>query len=358
MDYARTHLPVVAQPIGLVDGFARRISYLRLSLTDRCNYRCVYCMPEAGVDLLPRSDVLSFEEIERLTRVFVGLGVRRLRLTGGEPTVRKGVVDLVARLSRLGLDEIVMTSNGHLLPDLAAPLRDAGLAGVNVSLDSLDADRFRALTRRGDLGRVLAGIEAAGAAGLRLKINAVVLRGGNEEEIPALCSYAWARGITPRFIEHMPMSDGAVYQASGHVPAAEIRARVEAAFGAPLVAAGPVDRPGRPAETSAGVGAAGETAGPARYLALPDGRQLGIISAMTEHFCDRCNRLRLTSTGELHTCLGHDDATNLRSILRDGGSDDDLCAAIAAAVAGKRAGHEFQLSGAGGPRKHMIAIGG
>jgi cyclic pyranopterin phosphate synthase len=285
---------------------------------------------------------LSFVEIERLVSVFARLGVRRVRLTGGEPTVRKGVVEIVGRLAAVpGLDEVVMTSNGHLLPDLAAPLAAAGLRGVNVSLDSLDVERFRRLTRRGDLARVIGGIDAALAAGLRVKINAVVLRDENDAEVAALCAFAWARGVLPRFIEHMPMSDGAVYHAAGHVSAAEIRARVEAAFGAPLSPVG---------EDAA--------AGPARYLALPDGRTLGVISAMTDHFCASCNRLRLTSTGDLHACLGYDDATDLRAILRGGGSDEDLRAAIAGAVTGKRAGHEFQLSGAGGPRKHMIAIGG
>jgi cyclic pyranopterin phosphate synthase len=336
-------LPVVADRApALVDGFARRIRYLRVSVTDRCNYRCVYCMPAEGVELRARDEVLAFEELERLIRVFAALGVRRVRLTGGEPTVRKGVVDLVARVAAVpGIEAVVMTSNGHLLPDLAAPLAAAGLREVNVSLDTLDPVRFRAMTRRGELERVIAGIDAARAAGLKVKLNAVALRGVNDDEVAAICAWAWARGITPRFIEHMPMSDGAVYAAGAHLPAAAIRAAVEAAFGGPLVA-----REGAPTE------------GPARVLALPDGRALGIISAMSEHFCATCNRLRLTSTGELHTCLGHDDATDLRTLLRGGAPDADLRDAIVRAVAGKREGHTFRLDGAGGPRKHMIAIGG
>ena len=340
----RTKLPVISEKPALEDRAHRRITYVRVSLTDRCNFRCTYCMPAEGMKFVPRDEVLHFEEIVRLARVFAGLGVRRIRLTGGEPTVRRGVVDLVAALREVeGIDELVMTSNGHLLGQLAAPLARAGLVAVNVSLDTLRPDRFRALTRRGDLAPVIAGIDAALAAGLRVKLNAVALRGENDDEIAALCAFGWERGVTPRFIEHMPMSEGMIYQRTAHLSAAEIRERVRGSFGAELEAEG---------ETA--------TAGPARYWRLlPDGaRRFGIISAMTEHFCSTCNRVRLSAIGELHTCLGYDDATDLRSILRDGGSDDDLRQAIAAAVAGKRDGHGFDLSGAGGPRKHMISIGG
>ena len=334
----------------IIDRFARRIEYLRISLTDRCNYRCTYCMPEAGVDLLPREQVLSFEELERLVRVFAGLGVRRIRLTGGEPTVRKNMVELVSRIAAVpGIEEVVMTTNGHLLSDLAAPLRAAGMAEINVSLDTLDPDRFRAITRRGDLARVLAGIDAALAAGMKVKLNAVVLGGFNDsaEELAGLCQFGWEHGAMPRFIEHMPMSDGAVYEAGRHVPAAAIRARISGALGERIAADSPSARP----------------VGPARYSRLePSGRRFGIISAMSEHFCDTCNRLRLTSTGELHACLAWDDAFNLREILRSGRAgdelDDALRGAIAGAVAGKREGHEFEIGGRGGPTKHMVAIGG
>jgi cyclic pyranopterin phosphate synthase len=334
----------------IIDRFARRIEYLRISLTDRCNYRCTYCMPEEGVELLPRDQVLSFEELEVLVRVFAGLGVRRIRLTGGEPTVRKHMVELVGRLTAVpGIDEVVMTTNGHLLADLAPALRAAGMAEVNVSLDTLDADRFRAITRRGDLGRVLAGIDAALAAGIAVKLNAVVLGGFNDsaEELTGLCQFGWSRGAMPRFIEHMPMSDGMLYEVGRHVPAAAIRSRIGAVLGEEVVSD---HRGARPV-------------GPARYFRLePSGRTFGIISAMSEHFCDTCNRLRLTSTGELHACLAWDDAFNLREILRSGRSaeeiDRDLRATIAAAVADKREGHDFQIGGAGGPTKHMVAIGG
>ena len=337
MPPAARSLPVLS------DRFARRIEYLRVSLTDRCNYRCTYCMPEEGVELVPRADVLTFEELERLMRVFARLGVRRVRLTGGEPTVRKGVVDIVSRLARVpGIEELAMTTNGHLLTDLAVPLRAAGLGELNVSIDTLDRDRFRALTRRGDLDRVVAGIDAALAAGLEVKLNAVALRGVNEEELADLCRFGWERGATPRFIEHMPMSGGEVYVPARHLGAAEIRHRIGQALGAP-VAPDPDD--------------AARPRGPARYFAVA-GRRFGIISAMSEHFCATCNRVRLTATGDLHACLAFDDAVGLRDPLRAGASDEDLAAAIQSAADGKREGHQFQLGGGGAPRKHMVAIGG
>ena len=340
--------PIPVDP--LLDGFARRIRYLRVSVTDRCNYRCTYCMPEELSDQLVferKEAVLSFEELERLVGVFARLGVRKIRLTGGEPTVRKGIVELARRIAAVpGIDQLVMTSNGHLLDELAAPLAAAGVSAINISIDTLDPVKFRALTGRGDLSRVLAGIDAAVAAGMKVKTNAVALHGSTDDELVALCEYAWARGAVPRFIEHMPMSAGALYASAAELSAQEIRRVLEAAFG-PLVAA---DREAR---------AAGADPGPARYWRVAaTGRELGIISAMTEHFCGDCNRLRLTATGELHACLGHDDAISLRDVLRAGGSDDDLVRSIAAAVTGKRAGHVFDRSGAGAPQKHMIGIGG
>jgi cyclic pyranopterin phosphate synthase len=347
---ARVHLPVLGKipmlgPVTadpLLDTFARRVRYLRISVTDRCNYRCSYCMP-GDVESSPRTAVLSFEELERIVHVFARLGVRKLRLTGGEPTVRKGIVDLVARLASVpGIEQVVMTTNGHLLDELAAPLARAGLAGVNVSLDTLDGERFSEVTGRGDLARVLAGIDAACAAKLRVKTNAVALYGVNDDELAALCDAAWSRQATPRFIEHMPMSQGAFYDVARGISARAIRDAITGAFGE-LV---PVD-----------VAAHARDAGPARYwrLARDPSREVGIISAMTEHFCDDCNRLRLTATGELHACLGHDDAVSLRDVIRAGASDDDLRGAIGAAVAGKRAGHDFA---AAPPRQHMIGIGG
>jgi cyclic pyranopterin phosphate synthase len=306
-------------------------------------------MPEGLGDQLvfePRSAILSFEEIGRLVGVFARLGVRKVRLTGGEPTVRKGIVQLAGQIAATpGIEQVVMTSNAHLLGELAAPLAAAGVSAINISLDTLDAARFHTLTGRGDLARVLAGVDAAVAAGLRVKLNAVALRGVNDGEMVALCEYAWARGAVPRFIEHMPMSDGALYAAEAELSAAEIRRTLEAALG-PLVAA-PPEQPER------------RDAGPARYWRIAaTGREVGIISAMTEHFCDDCNRLRLTATGALHACLGHDDAISLRDVIRGGGSDEDVVRAIAAAVTGKRAGHVFERTGQGAPQKHMIGIGG
>ncbi len=288
--------------------------------------------------------MLTFEEIERVVGVFARLGVRKVRLTGGEPTVRKGIVELVRRVAAIpGIDQVVMTTNGHLLAQLAGPLAAAGLQAVNISIDTLDPVRFAELTSRGDLGRVMAGVEAAVAAGLRIKTNAVALRGSNDHELVALCLYAWSHGATPRFIEHMPMSGGALFAEAAELTAAQIRTAIEAELG-PLVA-------------SSG---AGRDPGPARYWALASdpSREVGIISAMTEHFCDDCNRLRLTATGALHACLGHDDAASLRDVMRRGGTDQDLVNTIASTVTGKRAGHEFERTGAGAPRKHMIGIGG
>jgi cyclic pyranopterin phosphate synthase len=225
---------VPAEP--LVDGFARRIRYLRVSVTDRCNYRCSYCMPEELGDQLifeNRSAVLSFEELERVVGIFARLGVRKVRLTGGEPTVRKGIAELARRLATVpGIDQLVMTSNGHLLDDLAGPLAAAGVQTINISLDTLDAAKFTQLTGRGDLARVVAGIDAALAAGMRVKINTVALRGVNDGELAELCRFAWSKGATPRFIEHMPMSGGQLYTDRAELSAAQIRAAVEAAFGA------------------------------------------------------------------------------------------------------------------------------
>ncbi len=363
----------------LLDGQERRVRYLRVSVTDRCNFRCTYCRPEDDLEFGARTELLTFEELERVIGVFARLGVRKIRLTGGEPTVRAGIVELVGRIARVpGIEQVVMTSNGALLGKLAAPLAAAGLSAVNISLDTLDAARFAAITH-GLLAPVLEGLDAALAAGLAVKLNAVALADTNRDEIAALCRFAWDKGIVPRFIEHMPMSGGALYDPSNELTAAQIRATVERELGQL------VESPGQRRD-----------AGPARYwhLAGEPSREVGIISAMTEHFCGDCNRLRLTASGDLHACLGHDDATSLRSVLRrprrlgtspvavavanegNGGTDverlaadpagaaldaeidAELIAAIAGAVRLKRPGHEFQRTGAGAPGKHMISIGG
>ena len=331
----------------LSDGHARRVSYVRVSLTDRCNYRCTYCMPEEGVTLLPRSEVLSLEEIVRVVGVLRGAGVTRVRLTGGEPTVRQGLVELVGMLAALDLDDLAMTTNGHLLVELAGPLRRAGLRRLNVSVDTLDPDKFRRITRRGDLARVQAGIEAAHAAGFRgTKLNVVAVAGFNDDEVPALAAWSWERDLVPRFIEWMPMSDGALFTATGSggfVAAADIRLRLESAFG-PLVDDDGAGLPG---------------VGPARYQRVAGTEhRVGIISAVTERFCATCNRVRLGAAGALHSCLGHDGELDLRTPLRAGASDEELLALVRGAVAVKVEGHGFTREGCGGPRRHMVAIGG
>jgi GTP 3',8-cyclase len=332
----------------LVDRQRRAIDYLRVSVTDRCNYRCTYCMPEDGVAHVDRTDVLSFEEVSALVGCFARLGVTRVRLTGGEPTVRRDLVDLVRMIRAIpGIEDLALSTNGHLLLELARPLREAGVDRLNVSVDTLDPARFAAITRRGDLVRVLAGIDAARAAGFtRIKLNTVAVKGFNDGEIGALCAHAWERGMLPRFIEQMPMAGGALYVPGELLSAAEIRALIERAWpGARLVA-----------------DSLARGAGPARYHRLqgpgvPGGAVVGIISPITEHFCDTCNRVRLSSSGALHTCLAYDDAVDLRAILRRQGPDA-VIAAIRQAVLGKRDGHVFGLYGIGGPRKAMVQIGG
>ena len=342
-----------AEEMPLVDPQGRTIDYLRISVTDRCNYRCSYCVPADGVTRSTREDLLSFEEIAALVKVFVGLGVRRVRLTGGEPTVRRDLPTLVRMLRALhGLEEIALSTNGHLLTELAAPLRAAGVDRLNVSLDSLDPAKFERITRGGDLPRVLAGLEAARAARFRsIKLNTVAIQGFNDGEVAAICRFAWERELVPRFIEEMPMAAGRTYLPGACLAAAGIRA---------LVAQ--VD-PGASVVEDGGGSARG--AGPARYFRLTETagspstvtRRFGIISPMTEHFCATCNRLRLSATGAVHACLGHDDAVDLRGPLR-AGDLDGVRAAVWRALAGKRDGHTFQLIGLGGPRKAMVQIGG
>ncbi len=338
----------------LVDPQARFIKYLRVSLTDRCNFRCTYCMPEAGIEHRPRAELLTLEEVGLLVRAFARWGVERVRLTGGEPTVRQGLVDLVADLSDIPLAadpsrrvEVVMTTNGARLDELAAPLKAAGLAGLTVSVDSLRADRFAEITRRGQLSAVLAGLEAASAAGFTaIKLNTVAVRGFNDDELGALALWAWERGHVPRFIEVMPMSGGRLFIPGELLPAAEIRARIAEAVGAPLLADG-------------GEGVRG--LGPATYWRVAAGphigRRVGVIAAMTENFCASCNRLRISATGRLHNCLARDDTGDLRSALRphDPGA---LASRVRAVLGHKQPGHEFDSEGRGGPEKAMISIGG
>jgi cyclic pyranopterin phosphate synthase len=326
----------------LKDRHGRRVEYLRLSLTERCNLRCSYCVPSAH-ERLP-ADWMSDDEIVALVAALRPLGLRRVRLTGGEPTLRPRLVELVARLAALDLDDLSLTSNGTRMVELAAPLRAAGLDRLNLSLDTLSADRFAALC--GDaasLDEVLRGLAAASRAGYRaLKLNTVALAGVNDDELAGLARHAWSMGATPRFIELMPMSDGEVAPRARFLPAVEIRRRLAEAFG-PLL---PDEAHGLP-----GVG-------PARYLRLADGRRVGVIAAVTEKFCAGCNRIRVSARGRLHACLGVDgDSTDLRAALHRG----QVAEVLGKALLDKAEGHGFTLQATtlqGGPRRAMIVIGG
>ncbi len=332
-----------ARETGLVDGFGRRHTYLRLSVTDRCNFRCTYCMPEEGIAALPRSEVLSFEEIERLVRVFAGLGIRKVRLTGGEPTARRGVVELVRRIAAIpGIAEVAMTTNGHLLERLAGPLAEAGLRRVNVSLDTLRPDRFAALTRGGDLARVLRGIAAARAAGLApISLNAVLVPGFNDDELDDLVAFAAAEAATTRlrFIEYMPF-DG-LGDAAKRLTAEDIRARIARR------------RPLRPA------GGERADAGPAReWIDEASGLRIGFISPLSSRFCADCNRLRLLADGRLRACLAHEQAVSLRDALRAGASDAELAERVRAAVGAKPEGHGAHVDGGVPFEGVMTRVGG
>jgi cyclic pyranopterin phosphate synthase len=327
----------------LQDSFNRPIQYLRVSVTDRCNLRCVYCMPAFGVPNIPHEEVLRYEEIVRIVRLAVEMGIVHVRLTGGEPLVRKDIVDLVRELAAVpGLDDLAMTTNGILLAKYAQPLAEAGLKRVNISLDTLSPERFHRITRLGSLDQTLAGHQAALDAGLRpVKVNTVVVRGLNDDEIIDLARLTMQPDWHLRFIEMMPLGEGAHWTGDGVVPTAEIRARVEAAFGelTPVSKAGP------------GVG-------PARYYQLPGAAgTLGFISPVTEHFCFSCNRLRLTSDGKILPCLLSDLAFDLRAPMRAGADDEMMREIFKQAVRAKP--HQHHLADA--PEEYklpMSAIGG
>ena len=307
----------------LQDGFGRSIEYLRLSVTDRCDFRCVYCMAE-DMTFLPRQQVLSLEEIQRVAALFVANGVKKIRLTGGEPLVRQGIVGLCEKIAALpGLRELVMTSNGSQLVKLARPLRDAGVKRLNISLDSLDADKFRAITRTGDLAQVLAGIDAASSAGFaRVKLNAVVMQGRNADEVVDLVDYAVNRGLDISFIEEMPLGEVGRSRGESFCSSDWVRERI--------------------AERYSLVDSAEQSGGPARYVRLkdfPDSR-IGFISPHSHNFCDTCNRVRITAKGELYPCLGQNDASNLLPALRSG--DDEVVRQLIVDSMGiKPYGHDF-----------------
>jgi cyclic pyranopterin phosphate synthase len=311
----------------LVDPFARAITYLRVSVTDRCDFRCVYCMAE-NMAFLPKADLLTLEELDRLCSAFIVRGVRKLRLTGGEPLVRRGIMTLFASLSRhlkSGLlDELTLTTNGSQLAKYAAELKGYGVERVNVSLDTLDPDKFRAITRWGDLDKVLGGIDAAQAAGLKIKINAVALKGVNEDELADLVTWAHGRGMDLTLIEVMPLGDVGDERLAQYLPLSMARARLAERFSFE-------DLDYR-------------TGGPARYVRVKEtGGRLGFITPMTHNFCESCNRVRLTCTGTLYMCLGQEDAADLRAPLRASEANDALNAAIDEAITRKPKGHDFVI---------------
>ena len=318
-----TPLPALSRP--MIDPFGRTISYLRVSVTDRCDLRCFYCMAE-DMTFLPKADLLTLEELDRLCSAFIARGVTKLRLTGGEPLVRRNVMSLVRSLSRHltsgALRELTMTTNGTQLARFASELADCGIRRINVSLDTLDAAKFRAITRWGELDQVLAGIEAARAAGLAVKINAVALKNLNEDEIPSLIEWAHGSGMALTLIEVMPMGEIGAGRIDQYVPLSLVRARLSKQFTLTDLHE--------------------STGGPARYVRVGEtGGTLGFITPMTHNFCESCNRVRITCTGTIHTCLGQEDASDLRKPLRASPDDEPLSQAIDRAIGTKPKGHDF-----------------
>jgi cyclic pyranopterin phosphate synthase len=331
-------------PAPVLDGWGRKVSYLRLSVTDRCDLRCVYCMAE-HMTFLPKADLLTLEELDRVASAFVGLGTRKLRITGGEPLVRKGVMELIRALGRHlhsgALDELTLTTNGTRLAEFAGELADAGVRRVNVSLDTLRPDLFRTLTRGGELAMVLGGIEAAQAAGLKVKLNAVALAHDNAAELPALIAWAHGRGLDITLIETMPLGEIDADRTDQYLSLTAVRKELQSFWTLADLAL--------------------STGGPARYVRVAEtGGRLGFITPLSHNFCEACNRVRLTCTGTLHTCLGREDAADLRAVLRAGASDADLEAAIRAAVLAKPKGHDFRIERATAPAvaRHMSTTGG
>jgi cyclic pyranopterin phosphate synthase len=311
----------------MVDPFGRHVTYLRVSVTDRCDFRCVYCMSE-HMTFLPKKDLLTLEELDRVCSAFVARGVRKLRITGGEPLMRKNILWLFRALSRhLGsgaLDELTLTTNGSQLPKYAQELKDAGVRRINISLDTLKADRFKAITRWGDFGQVMTGIQAAEKAGLAIKLNAVALKGFNEDEFDDLIAFAHGRGFDLTLIETMPLGDIDGDRTDQYLPLSIVRARLMDRFtleDIPFC-----------------------TGGPARYVRIKEtGGRLGFITPMTHNFCESCNRVRLTCTGTLYMCLGQDDAADLRTPIRTGSDNAALVMAIDEAISRKPKGHDFVI---------------
>jgi GTP 3',8-cyclase len=325
----------------MIDSFGRRITYVRMSVTDRCDLRCRYCMAEQ-MTFVPRAEILTFEEIADLADLFIARGVKRIRLTGGEPLVRRGIAQLLDALGRRvgnGLDELTMTTNGTQLARFATNLAAAGVRRVNVSLDSRDPDRFRHITRRGELSQVLKGIGAAAAAGLKIKINMVALNGINEDEIAPMLRWCASQGHDLTLIETMPLGEVEQDRTAHYLPLSEVRARLEEEFGL--------------------VPSLARTGGPARFYEVDGlGTRLGFITPLTHNFCDGCNRIRVSATGTVFGCLGHDQRVELRDLLR-GGSPNAVGEALEELLAGKPKGHSFRIaSPQPAVARHMSVTGG
>ena len=330
----------------MIDPFGRDISYLRVSVTDRCDFRCTYCMSE-DMAFLPKKDVLSLEELERLCNVFVKLGVKKLRLTGGEPLVRKNIMSLIRSLGHHldtgDLEELTLTTNGTQLHRYATELFDCGVRRVNVSIDTLDPKKFTEITRWGKLENVLRGIEAAANSGLKIKLNTVALRGTNEDELPNMVKWAGERGFDITIIEVMPMGDiGAENRVSQYLPLSMVRSNLSEHF-----TLRDIDY---------------KTGGPARYVEVEEtGTKIGFITPLTHNFCESCNRVRLTCTGTLYMCLGQEDAADLKIPLRNSEGDEALTRAIHEAISRKPKGHDFIIDrrqkNSSVPR-HMSVTGG
>jgi cyclic pyranopterin phosphate synthase len=329
----------------LVDPFGRHVTYLRVSVTDRCDFRCVYCMAE-DMTFLPKKDLLSLEELDRVCSAFIARGVSKIRLTGGEPLVRKGIMTLVASLSRHlatgALDELTLTTNGSQLAKHAAELAGHGVRRINVSVDTLDPQKFKAITRWGELPKVMDGIRAAQAAGLAIKINAVALKGVNDGEIPEMIRWAHGQGMDLTLIETMPLGDIDGDRTEQYLPLSVVRARLLDQFSLE-------DIPYK-------------TGGPARYVRVKEtGGRLGFITPLSHNFCESCNRVRLTCTGTLYMCLGQEDAADLRAPLRASEGDDLLHATIDEAIGRKPKGHDFVIDrrhNRPAVARHMSVTGG
>jgi cyclic pyranopterin phosphate synthase len=337
-------IDLIASPLEprLADAFHRPITYLRISVTDRCNLRCVYCMPEAGLPWIPKAEILSYEEIARVVRAAARIGVRSIRLTGGEPLIRRGLERLVAMIAATpGIEDIALSTNGLLLEEQAQTLRDAGLTRVNVSLDTLQPDRFATIARRPGLERVLAGIDAAFAAGLGpVKVNCVVMRGANDDEVAAFAELTRERAIAVRFIEVMPVEENVAGHASEYVSATEILERIGA-----IGDLRPVDGP--PGN------------GPARYYAFANAAgTVGVISPLSHDYCDRCNRVRLSADGRLKLCLFGDHFIDFRTPVRNGAGDDELIAIFRGAMYVKPERHHLDVGQTASAMRALSEIGG